>query len=399
MDRILLLEDGRVFTGFAFAAARTAVGEVVFNTSITGYQEIVTDPSYCGQIITLTASQIGNTGVNALDAESSRPHAAALVVRDLSPRASSWRAERDLDAYLREHGVPGLTGVDTRALTRHIRSCGAMKGVIAPAATAPAELNRLLEEAPSMQGLDLTARVTCALPHEWDKGGAERLDPSDGTDPLSPQRARVVVLDFGVKRSTLRRLVDEGCAVTVVPASTSAEEILALNPAGILLSNGPGDPAAVRDAIRTVGALLGRCPIFGICLGHQILALALGGRTFKLKFGHRGGNHPVRHPDGGPVCITAQNHGFAVDPDLPDGVRVTEINLNDGTVEAIEHPEYAAFGVQYHPEAGPGPHEASHHFRRFRAMIGHESQPGEIVTRPRTASHRMVGQASRLDEP
>ena len=385
MDGILLLEDGTAFGGCCFGAPRAAVGEVVFNTSMTGYQEILTDPSYCRQIVALTASQIGNTGVNGRDMESPRVQTAGLIVRELSPRVSSWRAESDLDTFLAEHGVPALKDVDTRALTRHIRSLGAMKGIIAPAETPRDELEQRLDSAPSMQGCDLVPDVTCTAAYDWTEGGAVGCRPGE---PNSPPLARggvarrIVAIDFGIKRSILRRIVDAGFAVTVVPATATAEEIMALQPAGVFLSNGPGDPAAVTGAIDTVRALLGRTPIFGICLGHQILALALGGSTFKLKFGHRGGNHPVKDLATGRVDITAQNHGFAVAAELPDGVTVTEINLNDGTIEGLEHSALGAFGVQYHPEAGPGPREASRHFAAFRALVessvDREAQPMEV---------------------
>lgn len=370
MDGILLLEDGTAFGGCCFGDPRAAVGEVVFNTSMTGYQEILTDPSYCRQIVALTASQIGNTGVNERDMESPRPQTAGLIVRELSPRVSSWRAESDLGTLLAEHGIPGLMDVDTRALTRHIRSLGAMKGIIAPAETPRDELERRLEAAPSMQGCDLVPHVTCAEAYEWTEGGALGCRPGESSAPPAPGGARrIVAVDFGIKRSILRRLVDAAFAVYVVPATATAEEIMALRPEGVFLSNGPGDPAAVTGAIETVRALLGRTPIFGICLGHQILALALGGSTFKLKFGHRGGNHPVKDLATGRVEITAQNHGFAVAPELPDGVTVTQINLNDGTVEGLEHSALRAFSVQYHPEAGPGPHDAAHHFEKFRSLV------------------------------
>jgi carbamoyl-phosphate synthase small subunit len=383
MDGILLLEDGTAFGGGCFGAPRAAVGEVVFNTSMTGYQEILTDPSYCRQIVALTASQIGNTGVNERDMESSRVQTAGLIVRELSPRISSWRAESDLDTFLAEHDVPGLKDVDTRALTRHIRSLGAMKGIIAPAETPREELERRLEAAPSMQGCDLVPHVTCAEAYEWTEGGALGCRPGElsAPPPVPGGTRRIVAIDFGIKRSILRRLVDAGFAVTVVPASMTAEEIMAMNPQGVFLSNGPGDPAAVTGAIETVRALLGRTPIFGICLGHQILALALGGTTFKLKFGHRGGNHPVQDLATGRVDITAQNHGFAVAAELPDGVTVTQLNLNDGTVEGLSHADLRAFSVQYHPEAGPGPREASRHFAAFRALVesslAREAQPME----------------------
>ncbi len=402
MNTILLLEDGRSFAGRSFGASEPVVGEVVFNTSMTGYQEIVTDPSYRGQIVVLTASQIGNTGVNRPDMESERPQVAGLVVRELSPRVSSWRAEGDLGGFLKADGIPGVTGVDTRALTLHIRSRGAMKGVIAPPESpgmAEEELRRLLGETPSMEGLDLASRVTCSEVYEWEEGDAEAYGQWGRTERRDvPRRSpRVIAMDFGIKRSILRRLVDAGFAVTVVPASTSAAEILRLEPDGVFLSNGPGDPAAVTGAIETVKELLGRKPIFGICLGHQILALALGGKTFKLKFGHRGGNHPVRAPGGGGVKITAQNHGFAVDPEfpgVPGGVEITEINLNDGTVEGIEHKGLGAFGVQYHPEAGPGPHEAADYFNRFYSMV--EGAVGEGV---QVVTGRAVGAKTETREP
>ncbi|MDY7108098.1 MAG: glutamine-hydrolyzing carbamoyl-phosphate synthase small subunit [Planctomycetota bacterium] len=379
MDGILLLEDGTAFDGCRFGARRAAVGEVVFNTSMTGYQEILTDPSYCRQIVALTASQIGNTGVNERDMESPRVQAAGLIVRELSPRVSSWRAEGDLDSFLIEHGVPGLRDVDTRALTRHIRGVGAMKGIIAPTETPREELEQRLAAAPSMQGCDLVPEVTCAAAYDWAEGGAVgcRPDERGSAPPTSRPARRIVAVDFGIKRSILRRLVDVGFAVTVVPASTAADEILAREPDGVFLSNGPGDPAAATGAIGTVRALLGRVPIFGICLGHQILALALGGTTFKLKFGHRGGNHPVQDLATGRVDITAQNHGFAVAPDLPEGVEVTQINLNDRTVEGLSHTGLRAFSVQYHPEAGPGPHEAARHFAKFRALVESSVAAGE----------------------
>ncbi len=375
MDAILLLEDGTCFEGIAFAGGGPVIAEVVFNTSLTGYQEIITDPSYRGQIVVLTASQIGNTGVNDRDNESCMPQIAGLVVRELSPRVSSWRAQGNLADFLAESNIPGLTGVDTRALTRYIRNQGAMKGVIAPADYPRDELETQLAQAPVMTGLDLASVVTCTEKYQWDEGNPLDYNPSGSSTAGMSTLHHVVVLDFGIKRSILRHLVHAGFRVTVVPAQTEAKRILALKPDGIFLSNGPGDPSAVTGAIGTVRELLGVSPIFGICLGHQILALALGGSTYKLKFGHRGGNHPVRHPDGGRVYITAQNHGFAVADVLPAGVKITEINLNDNTIEAIEHEELNAFGVQYHPEAGPGPREASYHFMKFRRMVdAHMSQ-------------------------
>ena len=364
---VLLLQDGRRFDGFALGRRGIAVGELCFNTSLSGYQEILTDPSYSGQLVTLTYPEQGNTGTNARDLESRRVHAAGLVVRESSPVASSWRSEATLEAFLISQGTVGIRGVDTRALTRHLRDQGAQNGVIVSPSAAPdtVEAGRVaLRAAPDMNGLDLASRVTCAEPHLWNAGvvGVER---PVGSVP------RVVAYDFGAKENILRHLISTtGAEVTVVPSHTSAEAALALRPDGVFLSNGPGDPAAVTGAIRTVERLLGKVPIFGICLGHQILALALGGRTYKLKFGHRGGNQPVQDLRTGKVEITSQNHGFAVDDGaLPTGAVITHRNLNDGTVEGLAHAELRAYAVQYHPEASPGPHDAHVHFRTFRAMM------------------------------
>jgi carbamoyl-phosphate synthase small subunit len=351
---LLALEDGTLWPGQAFGARRDATGEVVFNTSLTGYQEILTDPSYHGQLVTLTATHVGNTGINGEDDESSRVWAAALVVRDLSPVVSNWRATGDLDGWLREHDVPGITGVETRALVRHIRDHGAMRAALATADCDPVRLLALARTARDMSGLDLAREVTCGAPYAWNDTGARH----------------VVAYDFGIKRNILRLLAGRGCRITVVPATTPAADVLALAPDGIFLSNGPGDPAAVDYAIATVRELLGKVPIFGICLGHQILALALGARTYKLKFGHRGGNQPVRAPQGGRVEISAHNHGFAVDAtSLPRGVEVTLVNLNDGCCEGLAAPDLRAFAVQYHPESAPGPHDSDHHFDTFMASM------------------------------
>ncbi|MCA9715679.1 MAG: glutamine-hydrolyzing carbamoyl-phosphate synthase small subunit [Myxococcales bacterium] len=364
----LILEDGSTWPGELFGGAGEGLGEVVFNTGMTGYQEVVTDPSYCGQIVVMTTPHVGNTGINDEDCESARPWLAGFVVRDLSPRVSSWRARRSLDAFLREHGVTGLAGVDTRTLVRHIRSRGAMRGVIAPGERADA-LARV-RAAPLMEGQDLVPQVTCAAPYEWTEGTAPAwLDPS-AAPPTSAAGRRVVVIDFGVKRTILRMLVDRGCRVTVVPATSTPEEILARAPDGILLSNGPGDPAQVTYGVATVRALLGARPIFGICLGHQILGLALGGATYKLTFGHHGINQPVRPPAGGRVEISSHNHGFALAAESLAGAAVTRVNLNDRCVEGVAAPQLRAFGVQYHPEAAPGPHDSAPLFDEFiEAML------------------------------
>ncbi len=367
----LILEDGSGWPGEQFGAAREGLGEVVFNTGMTGYQEVVTDPSYCGQIVVMTAAHVGNTGINDEDCESARPWLAGFVVRSLSPRVSSWRARRSLAEFLAQHDVSGLTGVDTRTLVRHIRSGGAMRGVIAPGrlrADDPefaAALSRV-RASPSMEGLDLVPRVTCAAPYEWTEG-TDRPWRDPCAPPNQHGRGRsVVVVDFGVKRNILRMLVDRGCRVTVVPASATAEELLARRPDGVLLSNGPGDPACVTYGIKTARALLGKIPIFGICLGHQILGLALGGRTYKLRFGHHGINQPVRPEGGGRVEIASHNHGFALAAESLAGAgEVTHLNLNDQSVAGVAARGLRAFGVQYHPESAPGPHDSSGLFDEF----------------------------------
>jgi len=367
------LEDGHFFRGDLFSTAAEAGGEVVFNTSPTGYQEILTDPSYAGQIVVLTTSHVGNYGVNEEDVESARMRAAAVIVRDYHPTPSNWRANRSLASSLAEAGVAGLCGVDTRALVLHLRDEGVKRGVVRRlpdslswlplagriAGDRHAGLDRLVGEAndvPPMAGLDLASRVTCAAP--WSVGDANA-------------RLHVVAIDFGIKLNIVRQLQAVGCRVTVVPASTTADAILALSPTGVLLSNGPGDPEPVVHAVETVRALLGKVPIFGICLGHQLLGLACGGRTFKMRFGHRGGNHPVRVLETGRVEITAQNHGFAVASSSLDGrqVTVTHVNLNDDTVEGMKHRRYPAFSVQFHPEASPGPHDSHYLFLQFVQMM------------------------------
>lgn len=366
---LLLLEDGTVFPGYAFAGHGRTLGEVVFNTSMTGYQEVLTDPSYKGQIVAMTYPLIGNYGINDEDMESAAIQVEGFVVKEYQELASNWRSKRSLADFLNEYGKIGIEGIDTRALTRHIREAGAMRGIIA---TDTDNISRLQDEVrafPGLNGLDLVQHVTCHKPYRWLKG------PQSDSLPLawSEDRPgfRVAALDCGVKYNILRMLEQAGCQVAVFPAHAGADEILATRPDGIFLSNGPGDPAAVHYVIDTVRKLLGQKPVFGICLGHQIMGLALGGRTFKLKFGHRGANQPVKDLTTGKVEITSQNHGFCVDPDSLGNasVRLTHINLNDNTCEGMEHLELPAFSVQYHPEASPGPHDASYLFERFVRLM------------------------------
>jgi carbamoyl-phosphate synthase small subunit len=366
---LLVLADGTVLEGWTLGARGTAIGEVVFNTGMTGYQEVLTDPSYAGQLVTFTYPELGNTGVNGQDLEASGPHARGVIARQLSPRPSNWRAEEDLESWLKRHGVVGIRGVDTRALVRHIREGGAINGGIASDGTAAAALLERVRQAPEMSGLNLATSVSTREPYRWTSLCPASFDTR--VRPLPQRPFRVVAVDFGIKRAILERLVAHGCEVTVVPASSSLESVLDQRPEGVFLSNGPGDPAAVSEGIALARGLLNQLnlPVFGICLGHQILGLALGGRTFKLAYGHRGLNHPCGAP--GSVEITSQNHGFAIDPaSLPaDRVEVTHHNLNDQTVAAIALRHQPVFGVQYHPEASPGPHDADHHFLRFTALM------------------------------
>jgi carbamoyl-phosphate synthase small subunit len=368
-DAVLVLADGILLRGQACGARGTAIGEVVFNTGMTGYQEVMTDPSYEGQLVTFTYPELGNTGVNGQDQEASRPHVRGVIARQISHHPSSWRAEEDLERWLQRHGVVGIRGVDTRALVRHLREGGAINGAISSDGTAADALLAQVRAAPVMDGLNLTDAVSTREPYRWSSlcpaGFDVRLQPQ-------PQRPyRVVAIDFGIKRAILERLVAHGCEVSVLPASADLEQVLAQAPEGVFLSNGPGDPAAVASGIALAKGLLGQrdLPVFGICLGHQILGLALGGRTFKLGYGHRGLNHPCG--SAGLVEITSQNHGFALDADsLPaDRVAITHLNLNDRTVAALAVRDQPVFGVQYHPEASPGPHDADHHFGRFVALI------------------------------
>ena len=365
----LVLADGAVFEGEPFGARGITTGEAVFTTTMTGYQEVLTDPSYTGQIVVMTAPEIGNTGVNAEDAESvdGKPHVSGFILRDASPLASNWRSEQTLDAYLAQHGIVAITGIDTRKLTRHLRDKGSQNGAIGP---GPVEtlLDRA-RKAPDMSGLDLVKQVTPSKAYAFTEGrGTWRVAAAV---KLKQREHHVVAIDYGVKKNILRCLVDSGCKVTVVPASTSAADILALSPDGVFLSNGPGDPAAVGYAVETLRGLLGNKPIFGICLGHQLLAIALGGKTYKLKFGHRGANQPVKDLATGRIEITTQNHGFCVDlASLPKGVESTHVHLNDGTSEGLAAKDLRAFSVQYHPEAAAGPHDSLYLFERFTALMG-----------------------------
>ena len=349
---MLALEDGRVFHGTRFGAEGTRDGEVVFNTSMTGYQEIITDPSYKGQLVCMTYPLIGNYGINDEDPESAGPQTEGFIIKELSPIVSNWRATGDLSTYLRAAGVIGIEGIDTRALTRHIRRAGTLKAILTTEDMSEADAVALADRSPGLMGRDLVAAVTCAAPYAWNTEGAYH----------------VVAVDCGIKTNILRLLAARGCRVTVVPASTPAADILALGPDGLFLSNGPGDPDGPVYLIEAVRELVGALPVFGICLGQQITALAAGGECYKLKFGHHGGNHPVKDLASGAVAITSQNHGFAVRLDsLPGDYRLTQVNLNDGTVEGIEHRELPVYAIQYHPEAAPGPHDARPLFDRFIA--------------------------------
>jgi carbamoyl-phosphate synthase small subunit len=364
---VLALADGTVFEGHAFGAVEPRVGEVVFNTSMSGYQEILTDPSYVGQILTMSCPEMGNVGCNGGDEESHRPHAVGMVVHHVSEAPSSWRAEETLDGYLRRHGVAGIFGIDTRRLVRHLRTHGAQMGVISPENVKPSSLVERAKAAPGMEGMDLVTGITARTAYEFKEPSPNPFGAAVSAPPLD---FHVVAYDYGLKRAMLRLLVDAGCRVTVVPANTKAEEALAYRPNGVFLTNGPGDPAAVPGADRAVASLLGKVPLFGICLGHQILARAIGGATYKMKFGHRGANQPVKELKTGRVEITAQNHGFAVDEASVKGKAVvSHLNLNDRTVEGLELPDAQALSVQYHPESSPGPHDARHLFTRFTRLM------------------------------
>lgn len=362
---LLVLADGTAYRGWSFGAKATVVGEVVFNTGMTGYQEVLTDPSYCGQIVTFTYPELGNTGVNLEDEESSRPQIRGAIARNVCSRPSNWRCSQSLQDYLKQYDIPGIYGIDTRALTRKIRTVGAINGGISTLILDQAELLEQVQDAPSMDGLNLVQEVTTRKVYEWSEATDTVWEFSPTVKPEEGEMWTVVALDFGIKRNILRRLASYGCRVIVVPADTSPEEILKYNPDGIFLSNGPGDPSAVTEGIATAKALLkSDKPVFGICMGHQILGLSLGAETFKLKFGHRGLNHPAGLTQ--QVEITSQNHGFAIDPDsLVPEVEITHLNLNDRTVAGLKHKTLPLFSVQYHPEASPGPHDADYLFDRF----------------------------------
>jgi len=368
LKAILLLEDGTVFEGTSFGAKGIMCGEVVFNTSMSGYQEILTDPSYHEQIVTMTYPLIGNYGTNGEDIESRKLFVSGFIVKENCDYPSNWRNQQSLSDYLKVNNVVGLEGIDTRKLVKHIRTAGAMRGIISSSERSIPKLKKLLEDYPGLVGRDIVKKVTADKPYKWNKPVIDVLSDK----PVKPvKKFKVVAIDFGIKQNILRMLHSHGCDVSVVPANTSAKRILARKPDGVFLSNGPGDPAPVEYGVKTVKELLGKVPIFGICLGHQILSLALGGTTYKLKFGHRGANHPVKNLDTGIIEITSQNHGFCVDIDSLDdkNVEVTHMNLNDNTVEGIRCPKKKAFSVQYHPEASPGPHDSAYLFENFTDLM------------------------------
>ena len=368
MKALVALEDGTVFEGESFTGPGESAGEIVFNTGMTGYQEILTDPSYKGQIVTMTYPLIGNYGINSEDMESARIQPEAFLVKEYNRIPSNFRSTASLADFLRQYGVLGVEGIDTRALTRHIRQAGAMKGVVSTETLDPDELVRKAKDSLGLVGRDLVREVACREPYGWTAAG-----PSAGTDfsTAGPGRFKVVAIDYGLKYNQLRILADKGCAIQIVPAGTGSDTILAMKPDGIFLSNGPGDPAGIPGVVETVRELLGKKPVFGICLGHQILGLAYGGTTYKLKFGHRGSNQPVKDLQTGHIEITSQNHGFCVDLDSldPSAVELTHVNLNDGSLEGMKHKKFPAFSVQYHPENAPGPHDSLYLFDRFIEMM------------------------------
>ncbi len=376
---VLALEDGTIFEGTSVGAPVQRTGEVVFNTAITGYQEIFTDPSYCGQIVVLTNPQIGNYGSNEADCEARAPYIEGLVVREFSPVASNWRAEDKADRFLAKHGVPVIADVDTRRLVRLLRDRGAMRGIIAVGAHNNDELIEAARNSPSMAGQNLVSRVSTGSSYGWTQG-IEAVSVSDRLAGADELQFNVVAYDYGIKRNILRHLVQIGSRVTVVPADTTSEDVLALKPDGVFLSNGPGDPEALQTQSAEVKKMIGKAPVFGICLGHQILGLAFGGKTYKLKFGHHGANHPVLNRRTEKVEITSQNHGFCVDPEsLRDSeIEITHINLNDRTVEGLRHRSEPVFCVQYHPEAAPGPHDSHYLFQEFAALMRENKRTGTL---------------------
>ncbi|HXM99778.1 MAG TPA: glutamine-hydrolyzing carbamoyl-phosphate synthase small subunit [Candidatus Dormibacteraeota bacterium] len=373
----LALEDGRIFNGRAAGAIMRRGGEVVFNTSLTGYQEVFTDPSYMGQIVCLTYPHIGNVGANLDDEEAPRPYIDSLIVREFSQITSNWRSTESAQLYLNRHKIPVIWDIDTRALVRHIRKAGAMRGVVATDGTPAEQLVYEAKQLPTMAGQELASKVSCGKSYGWEKGSIELAsapwtEQSAGANaPGEGKNFRVAAYDFGIKQNILRLLVDHHCEVMVVPAKTSAEDVLAMKPDGVFLSNGPGDPEPISYAVENIRKLIGKVPVFGICLGHQLCGLALGGKTFKLKFGHHGSNHPVKNLLNEKVEITAQNHGFCVDPEsLPSSeVEITHVNLNDHTNEGMRHKSEPIFSVQYHPEASPGPHDSHYLFTQFTQLM------------------------------